>query len=395
MKNNFKKLVSTVFALAICSSLFAQVSSGYYRVESVYTGQPLYIKSNVVQSVDYTKGGVPLPNIRGVYNTETAYSMPSTVLYLDYKGTVSGAYQVDIASQGVTASSIASGAKLYLEKGKTTGAYYATATAKGAQKYLVASNVKQQGKYTDCAVKTGEIGGTESEWKLRKIDEASEYFGILPRVDFNGEFYDPLFVYFPYSFSSPGMKAYCVTQIGNCDGKSYAIYEEVTTAVPVGTPLIVKCSSNDPTKNKLKINGLTTSPLPFANKLKGVYRCCTDPASIIDVVKYNSSTMRILGVTSEGKLGFVKPTDASYVNIPTNTAYLEITSNCPKELTLVSKAEYEKITAGIDDIYADDATISNKVKGVFNLSGVKIAETSEYDNLPSGVYIVDGKQRVK
>ena len=129
--------------------------------------------------------------------------------------------------------------------------------------------------------------------------------------------------------------------------------------------------------------------------MRGAYRSCDDPEvpDIKDVVNYDSKTMRILGKTSEGKLGFVT---ASYSYFPKNTAYLVVPSAYPKELTLISQEEYNDLIAGIDDVMVDgQQNVPARVKGVYNLSGVKVCETSEFNSLPSGVYIVDGQQKIK
>lgn len=398
MNSYLKKFLSFAFAVAFsCNALAQTVSTGYYRVESVLLNQCLYFKSKVAQDVDYTKAGVDLPNIRGSLDKNAVYSMPETVLYLEtLKTETDGAIRVDLASQGVTASSIAGNAVLRIKNEPSKNAYYAFAEAKRVIKYLVASPSLDEDTWedTDCKVLTGNKSSDNSVfWKLKKLDESSEYFGISPRVEYNGAYYDPFYVFFPYSFSSSGMKAYCITSTPKtADGKAFAVYQEVTDAVPVGTPLIVKCSSKDPKNNKLKINGVTPQSLPFTNCMRGAYRSCPELA-LRDVVDYDSKTMRILGTTSEGKLGFVT---ASYSYFPKNTAYLVVPSAYPKELTLVSKEEYDKIIAGIDDVTVDDQqNVPARVKGVYNLSGVKVCETSEFNSLPSGVYIVDGKQKIK
>ncbi|MGM9717666.1 MAG: hypothetical protein ACI3YQ_05295 [Prevotella sp.] len=400
MNSLIKKFISFAFAVAFSCNASAQtVSTGYYRVESVLLNQCLYFKSKVAQDVDYTTAGVDLPNIRGSLDKTAVYHMPETVLYLEYISTErDGAIRVDLASQGVTASSIAGNAKLRIKKEVSKNAYYAFAEAKGAIKYLVArQNLDDDWNEQDCDVQTDEKSSDNKPlWKLRKLDESSEYFGISPRVEFNGEYYDPFYVFFPYSFSSSGLKAYCITSTPTtADGKAYAVYKEVTGTVPVGTPLIVKCSSKDPINNKLKINGVTPQSLPFTNCMRGAYRSCDDPEvpGIKDVVNYDSKTMRILGITSEGKLGFVT---ATYSYFPKNTAYLVVPSAYPKELTLISQEEYNDLIAGIDDVMVDgQQNVPARVKGVYNLSGVKVCETSEFNSLPSGVYIVDGQQKVK
>lgn len=409
MNSFINKFILLAFTLAFSCNASAQtVSTGYYRVESVYLNQCLYFKSKVAQDIDYTKGTVDLPNIRGSLDNNAVYSMPETVLYLEYKKTeYDGTIRVDLAAQGVSASSIAGNAVLRLEKGKVANQYYAFAEAtKGgvtAYKYLVARLCRDKwtGKQLDCKVETGKQVPDDGDpnsplWRLKKLDESSEYIGISPRVKFNDKYYDPYYVYFPYNFASSGMKAYCVTSIPTtADGKAYAVYQEVTGAIPVGTPLIVECSSDKPENNKLKVNGVTPQSLTLKNCMRGAYRSCDDPEvpDIKDVVNYDSKTMRILGTTSEGKLGFVT---ASYSYFPKNTAYLVVPSAYPKELTLISKEEYNDLIAGIDDVTMEgQQSVPARVKGVYNLSGVKVCETSEFNSLPSGVYIVDGQQKIK
>ena len=52
----------------------------------------------------------------------------------------------------------------------------------------------------------------------------------------------------------------------------------------------------------------------------------------------------------------------------------------------------EDIT-GIDDGIVDAPTIANNKKGVYSLTGVKLADdVSELHGLPQGVYIIDGKK---
>ena len=64
-------------------------------------------------------------------------------------------------------------------------------------------------------------------------------------------------------------------------------------------------------------------------------------------------------------------------------------------MTLVTSEEYNEITAGIDGVTINDAAASAKKRGVYNVAGQKVADTNDFDSLPSGLYIVDGQQRVK
>ena len=141
----------------------------------------------------------------------------------------------------------------------------------------------------------------------------------------------------------------------------------------------------------MQLNGIAPEAITTPNVLRAAYRSCEE-TKIVDKVD-NTATVRMLGVTSEGKLGFVYNSTASV--LPVNTAYLEVPSDFPNELTLVTSEEYNEITAGIDGVTINDAAASAKKRGVYNVAGQKVADTNDFDSLPSGLYIVDGQQRVK
>ena len=394
-----KKVLLTVFAAAAVTTANAQVTDGYYRVENDYIQQCIYFKSKTPQDIDYAKGEYPLDNIRGCVNQERLKSLYSSVLkitVLDVKGG-GAAYEIDMEGQGVSAKTIAGNAKFYIEKADDD-LFYATATATvngvAAQKYLTASKTRDEDTYEwlDGVVKTGKISDSGSKWRLKRVDEADNFIGVAPRLEHNGAYYDALAVYFPVHFVSSDIKVYAINTIKKLsDGKAYAIYKEVTSDLPVGTPVILKCASANPSDNEMQLNGIAPEAITTPNVLRAAYRSCEE-TKIVDKVD-NTATVRMLGVTSEGKLGFVYNSTASV--LPVNTAYLEVPSDFPNELTLVTSEEYNEITAGIDGVTINDAAASAKKRGVYNVAGQKVADTNDFDSLPSGLYIVDGQQRVK
>ena len=103
MKKTLHKIFFAALAMACPTVAFSQVSSGYYRVESVYTGQSLYIKSATPQEPNYSTGSIDLSNIRGCLDNNAKYSKPSTVIYLEIKADNlnGGAKKIDISAQGV------------------------------------------------------------------------------------------------------------------------------------------------------------------------------------------------------------------------------------------------------------------------------------------------------
>ena len=144
-------------------------------------------------------------------------------------------------------------------------------------------------------------------------------------------------------------------------------------------PLFVKCSSVDATDNRVDI-AANSAKLPTDNQLGGVYFCNTTNAHK-NVTPYNAETMRVLGITSTGELGYVK---TNITNLPANKSYLKVPVGSPDELTLISYDDY--ITA-IDEVESDEVDYSS----VYNLRGIKVATSEEeYNALPSGIYIING-----
>ena len=128
-------------------------------------------------------------------------------------------------------------------------------------------------------------------------------------------------------------KAYYISKIiGNV-----AIKKEVTGNIPEECPVFLETPSAAITSNKITPL-LESVKTPSDNILKGVYFNNDDRLQSPEArKKYNPSTMRVLGVTSEGKLGFVT---ASIEWLPANQSYLPVSSDTPEELTVVTEDEF-------------------------------------------------------
>ena len=178
------------------------------------------------------------------------------------------------------------------------------------------------------------------------------------------------------------MKVYYITKYA----ADMAVLKEYNgETMPASMPMIIECSSSEPTNNRLDL--LTSSPsVPSDNILTGTYFNNEWPSNHWNRVENDPATIRLLGVTSTGKLGFVTKTDVDYV--PANTAYLKVTPGTAAELRLVSEDEF---TAGVSEITVDDEV--NAPSGVYTLTGVKVADDANA-NLPAGVYIINGKKVV-
>ena len=113
--------------------------------------------------------------------------------------------------------------------------------------------------------------------------------------------------------------------------------------------------------------------------------------------------MRVLGIMSNGELGFITA-DCEYM--PANKAYLVVYADTPQEIPIMTEEEYqvyldnkqneepkeEPLPDGIQRIESDN----NKSYGIYTILGVKISDNpNDIDNLPKGLYIINGRKYIK
>ena len=181
---------------------------------------------------------------------------------------------------------------------------------------------------------------------------------------------------------SEGMKTYVVDRVW--DGK--VVIREVEGTVPRMTPVIIECGSDNISDNRLNFTMDNGSNIE-SNKLKGVMfniyyrehnnRVLNDP-----------NTIRVLGVCSDGKPGFITKSTDELMSLPANTAYLQVSAGSPAELPLIT---YEEYTAGIDGVSMDE----NPVSDITTLSGVTVRKkATSTEGLRPGVYIWNKKKVV-
>ena len=341
-------IISGAFTLAT-AALFAQAypETGYYRVQSVKSNRYITI-IDAYGSLNMSSSDADMGALRTYsYSDDYVVSNPASVIYALRQGESS----YDLQAQGTGAFAIV-GHVLQLQS-FSDGTYGAYASMSGVTKYLYEYD-SDFGDYGGVGVNNFSATNKSFRWNVLPVssDDPTNFFGIKPDVQVGSDWYKSFYAVFPFDLASSGMNAYYVSKIDAAKG--LAVYEEIKGSVPGATPVFVKCSSAQPANNRLNI--LTSSVQPFGgNQLKGQYFCCT-PAEAsstkhVNCLEYDASTMRVLGLTSNGSLGFVKASDASlFVEtykkvtkkyLPANIAYLVVPSNAPAELKLVSKEEYE------------------------------------------------------
>ena len=372
-----KKVFCALSLFVAASASYAQtIPDGYYRFQNQATERYIVVVDNR-GSVDIFSTSADLGAIHTFSDFEgNVISNPGSIIYAK-----AGGDGYDLQSQGASTYKMVG---YYLRIRKTRdndNTYWAYATNSGMTSYI-----------NDAIWDTdeGQVGTNDSrgrKWYLHPVSaEGDNYFGVRPSCEVDGKYYQPFYADFPFSFYSSGMKAYYVSDYG---GDMAVLKEYTGETVPRNMPMIIECSAAEPTGNRLDL--LTSSPaVPSDDILTGTYFNNSWPTSHINRVENDPATIRLLGVTSDGKLGFVAKPDVDYV--PANTAYLKVAPGTADELRLVTEEEF--IASGISEV--ESGSDADAPAGVYTLMGVKVADgTTLPANLPSGVYIVGGKKVVK
>lgn len=298
---------------------------GYYRVQNYKSSRYVYVIDNT-GSVNYTTTSADLGALALRKNFSTACCDPATVLYIK---AVDSEY--DIQAQGTGIYEIVS-AYVKIRNYGYDDTYVAYATSSGITKYLgdgeQASSVE--------GICSTETSGEWRYWYILPIEaDGDNYFGVdASEVEIDGTYYQSFYAEFPFTPTSDNVTVYYISTAAN----GYAVLKEITGVVPGETPVLIKSSSSSPSDNILDIGGTATTTISD-NQLEGVYFYNTSK-SHYNVTAYDSSTMRVLGTTSDGSLGFITSTD-DY--IPANTAYLSVAEGTAEELTIVTEDEYNEL----------------------------------------------------
>ena len=425
-----KVLLACLSLLMTLPSIAQYNGDGYYRVKNYMTERYAYIRDNK-GSVDVATTSVDLAAIKLYKDLSLAIPDPSSVIYIESQGDS----EYDLQAQGTGVYEIIG---MYVKlRTNSDGTYYCYATYSGVTRYIgdAETTSASQGVPTDAAT------GDYRKWNIAAIDsDGDNYFGVEPVYNVGDKYYTTMYAEFAFSFASSGMKAYKITNVGS----GMAVLEEITDdIIPGETPVIIECSSSDPSDNRLNIYR-TSDTAPSDNLLVGVYFQNTSLSTHYNQVEYDEDTMRMLGVLEDGSLGFVMGNsenlayarNKNYVYtyfIPANTCYLSVPTGTAEELKLVDEEAFEEQqnadtgddssddstgddssddgtgddssddSSGDDssgDSTGDDQTGIVNVKAdhsvvydaVYNIFGVKVLDNvDEINTLPAGIYISKGR----
>lgn len=319
-----KTILPLALAAVTAFSATAKLNGdGFYRVHNFKTDRYVYVKDDK-GSVDYGGTTADVNALELWKDLQRAVSDPASIIYFEKHGD-----KWDLAAQGTSVSKIISTYVSISER--SDGTYMCYGTKSGLAKYL-------GDKYTsdaDQSEMTVDAGGDVRKWWIDPVNATDDnYFGIKPTVTAGGKYYHPFYASFPFSASSTGMKFYRINLVDN----GMAVLEEITGTVPGATPVLVECSNPLPTGNRLQIGGKANA-LSGTNRLAGVY-FQNHLTTHRNLTPYDSKTMRVLGVDSNGNMAFINPKDLQY--IPANQCYLKVSGTVPDVIKIVTQSQYEE-----------------------------------------------------
>lgn len=379
-----KKSISTLIASAIALSASAVIDGdGYYRVQNYTTGRYIYVLDNK-GSLNFQATTAELGAIELWKDHGRTISDPATIIYvkdLDGRGR-----SFDLQTQGTGVKSMID-YPVTIYRNPKTDIYSIYGSNSGMVRYIGDATKSN----SDQGYVTSNGNGDYHRWYFHPVtSDGDNYFGVTPEFQEGDEYFGTLYADFAFTAYSEGVTPYFV-----CSIQQGVVYiAEVDGTVPRSTPVIIKCSSADPSDNRLNVGG--EAQTLSENRLKGVYFNNTTLRHK-NLTPNDPATMRVLGRLSDGSLGFVTSTEEY---LPRNKAYLPVPQGTPAELRL------EYASAAIDDVIADRQTATVSVDGltvkvdgpasaiaeIFSITGQLVA-TGTADGAPialpsPGVYIV-------
>lgn len=373
-----KKLIIAILTL-ITLPASAQISGdGYYRVQNNGTERYVSITDDIIGGIDMTATTVDMANITTIRDYDKVKSNPGTIIYISKANSKN---EYDLEAQGISIHAITGGQAYVKLTHQDEDVYTISATAKGITKWLYDITSKN---YDESSV-TDYGDAVNQYWRIKPLNTTNNYIGFTPTLQTSDGWYGTFYAAFPFRVASSDVHVYYV------DGVKEGVFQlkEITDDIkPANTPMIIKCSTNDASKNQITPVVATTTA-PTDNKLSGTLFCSFKYEHVKNI-KFDDSKMRLLGLNSAGELIFTKDKSSLTVEkskyyLPKNTAYLYDASGLSGEYKLVSRETY----TGIRNIDAE-ATPS-AAQGTYTLTGIRVDDTKP---LRPGIYIQNGKKVV-
>ena len=368
MKKIFTLACMTAFALGAMAQ-----TNGFYHVQNTLTKRYMVLVDN--QGSADTSGNVDMEACNTCMDLDQVSVHPGSVFYIE---NISGS-AYNVAAQGASLAAL-TGNKLQVQITAGGDGYELWGSYSGVTVFIGdAENKKPRSEDFQTWSYIKEAGKENRYWKFHAIDNSTHYLGIKPDCEAAGAYWGTMKAGFSFKLHSSGMEAYYVDAV---DNNSFSLKKWDKDVIPATMCVIIKCSSNDPSKNIIKPVTDSASE-PSTNYLSGRY-FDNGAKGHVNRLAYDANSMRTLGEEG-GKLVFKKAsssdlTDGAYC--VHNKCYLmDLPSSCADVM-------YEGSGTGIQSVMknskqADDA--------IYTLSGVRLQKGV---TPRPGVYVQNGKKIV-
>lgn len=370
-------IISALVSILTPTLATAQLSgNGFYRVQNNASQRYITINDDIIGQVNTSSTTADLSNIVTWRGFDYVKSNPASIIYIESVGS-----KYNLSAQGTSVYKIAGG-RTYIDITDKGGNTYEFSVSYSGAKIKLYDDSKSADKG---GVRQSSSDQSYALWRMLPINTSDNYLGLQPTVQVGDDYYGTLYADYAFKRVSDGIKIYYI----NAEDEGRCRLKEITSEViPAATPIIFKCSSNDPAQN-LVMPVTDEAEKPTDNYLAGTYFASTTNKHK-EYVEYDDATMHVLGVGADGQLSFVTAKSTDLVNdgqhIPMNTCWLRLFNNLTGEFTVLDESQY----AGISTINTDKEIGTSK-QGTFSLSGVRINDSRQ---LKPGIYIQNGKKMV-
>ena len=370
-------ILSTLVSILIPNIASAQLNGdGFYRIQNNASQRYITINDDIVGEVNMSSTTADLSNIVTWRGFDYVKSNPASIIYIEAVGS-----RYNLAGQGTSVYKI-TGGRAYLDLPARDGGTYLIQTTYSGATVRLYDNSKSADKGS---VMQKNSNADYMYWRILPINTSDNYLGLQPTVQAADGYYGTLYASYSFKKVSDGIKIY---YIDNVQQGACRLQEITTEIIPGNTPIIFKCSSNDPAQNMI-MPVIDAGTGVSGNQMGGTFFASTTNKHK-EYVEYNASTMRVLGVNSNNELVFTTATAAQLANdgqhIPMNTCWLNVSESITGDLLAVDAANY----SGIQTIN-NDATSSNTKQGTYSLSGIRVDDSKP---MKPGIYIQNGKKMV-
>lgn len=371
-------IISALVSILTPTLATAQLSgNGFYRVQNNASHRYITINDDIIGQVNTSSTTADLSNIVTWRGFDYVKSNPASIIYIE---SVSGKY--NLSAQGTSVYKIAGG-RTYIDITDKGGNTYEFSVSYSGAKIKLYDDSKSADKG---GVRQSSSDQSYALWRMLPINTSDNYLGLQPTVQVGDDYYGTLYADYAFKRVSDGIKIYYI----NAEDEGRCRLKEITSEViPAATPIIFKCSSNDPAQNMV-MPVTDEAEKPTDNYLAGTYFASTTNKHK-EFVEYDDATMHVLGVGADGQLSFISAKSTDLVNdgqhIPMNTCWLRVFNNLTGNFTVLDETQY----AGISTVNPDEETVSPNKQGIFSLSGVRMDSSRQ---LKPGIYIQNGKKMV-